>query len=124
MRKIAALTFGTLMGGFGRYYLSGIVYRLFGSGFPFGTLAVNLIGCFLIGFFFMWGEERSYFSPELRTLLMIGFCGAFTTFSTCMLETGELLRDGQVWQGIANIGVSVIGGFIVFRLGVLLGQVL
>lgn len=122
MGKIAALTVGTLAGGFARYYLAGFIYRIFGTHFPHGTLAVNLIGCFLIGFFASLSEDKFLMSPELRLLLMVGFCGAFTTFSTFMLETANLLKDGENFQAFFNIFLSVIFGFLVFKIGVFLAE--
>ena len=102
----------------------GVVYQKIGTDFPYGTLVVNLIGCFLVGFFDTIFQEKFLFSPMLRIFLMAGFCGAFTTFSTFMLETGNLIRDGETLRAFLNVILSVIIGFIVFRLGVLLGEII
>ena len=118
MSKWVALTIGTLLGGYGRYFLSGVAYRWFGTAFPFGTLAVNLIGCFFIGFLSVLAEEKSVLGPEARLCLMAGFCGAFTTFSTFMLETGGLVRDGQWLSVFLNIFLSVAAGFLAYQLGI------
>lgn len=122
--KILALALGSLAGGFGRYYLSGWIHRFAGTKFPYGTLIVNLLGCFLIGLFAALSERKFLLSPESRMLLMVGFCGAFTTFSTFMLETSGLLRDGEAWRALLNILVSVLAGFLVFRLGAWIGECL
>lgn len=124
MGKIVALTAGSLAGGFARYYLAGFIYRVFGTNFPHGTLAVNLIGCFLIGFFASLSEEKFLMGPEVRLLLMVGFCGAFTTFSTFMLETANLLKDGENLQALLNIFLSLILGFIVFKIGMFLAELI
>lgn len=124
MPKIAALGAGSLAGGFARYYLAGFIYRLLGTSFPYGTLVVNLIGCFLIGFLATLAEEKFLLEPNARLLLMVGFCGAFTTFSTFMLETANLMKDGQTFQAFLNLLASVILGFLVFRLGVFLGELI
>lgn len=122
--KISVLAIGTLAGGFARYYLAGFVYRVFGSSFPYGTLAVNLSGCLLIGIFASLADKKFLIGPNGRLLLMIGFCGAFTTFSTFMLETANLIKDGETWRAFWNVSLSVIAGFLVFRLGILLGELL
>lgn len=124
MSKWISLAIGSLAGGFARYALAGLAYRVLGAAFPYGTLAVNLSGCFLIGFFNSLAEQKFLLGPNARMLLMIGFCGAFTTFSTLILETSYLAKDGQVLQALANLGASVLLGFIAFHLGVLLGEVL
>lgn len=124
MAKIAALALGSLLGGFARYYLAGFIYRVFGALFPYGTLVVNLLGCFLIGFFSALAEEKLSLGPNARVLLMVGFCGAFTTFSTFMLETANLIRDGQTIFALLNVTASVALGFLVFRLGMLAAEIL
>lgn len=124
MAKILALALGSLAGGFARYYLAGFTYRIFGTGFPHGTLAVNLTGCFLIGFLSSLSEEKFLMSPEARLLLIVGFCGAFTTFSTFMLETANLLKDGENFQALLNVSLSVILGFLVFKTGVFLAELI
>lgn len=122
MGKVVALAAGTLVGGFARYYLAGFIYRVFGTQFPHGTLAVNLIGCFLIGFFSSLSEEKFLMGPEARLLWMVGFCGAFTTFSTFMLETTNLLKDGENLQALLNVFLSLVLGFLVFKIGVFLAE--
>ena len=95
-----------------------------GTDFPYGTLIVNLIACFLVGFFDTIFQQRFLFSPISRIFLMAGFCGAFSTFSTFMLETANLIRDGETLRAFLNVIISVIIGFIVFRLGVLLAEII
>jgi fluoride exporter len=124
MEKWFYLIGGGILGTLARYVLSGVIYQRIGTDFPYGTLLVNLIGCFLIGFFDTVFQEKFLFSPVLRIFLMAGFCGAFTTFSTFMLETGNLIRDGETLRAFFNVILSVIIGFIVFRLGVLLGEII
>lgn len=124
MTKILALAIGSLAGGFARYYLAGFVYKIFGTRFPIGTLAVNFAGCFLIGIFSSLAERKFLIGPESRLLLMAGFCGAFTTFSTFMLETSNLMKDGELGPALLNVALSVIAGFLIFRLGVFLGELI
>lgn len=122
MSKIVSLVIGSVAGGLSRYYLAGAIYRIFGSTFPYGTMAVNMIGCFLIGFLTALSEGKFALGPNARLLLMVGFCGAFTTFSAFMLETHNLIKDGEVTRAFLNILLSVAVGFILFRAGVALGE--
>jgi len=122
MIKLVYLAIGGLSGTFARYFLAGAVYELLGTRFPYGTLVVNLLGCFIIGALTTIAESKFLLSTNLRVLLMIGFCGAFTTFSTFIFETSSLIRDGETLRAFVNVIVSVIIGFVVFRLGVFLGD--
>ena len=80
---------GTLL----RYWLSGFVARRYGETFPVGTMVVNILGCLLAGAIFNLTEERFLMNPTLRTVILIGFLGGFTTFSSYGLQTFTLLRD-------------------------------
>jgi CrcB protein len=122
--KWFSLIFGGVAGTLARYFLSGVVYQFWGTNFPYGTFVVNLLGCFLIGLLAVVAEEKFLLGPNGRLLLMVGFCGAFTTFSTFMLETANLMKDGQTLQAFWNVMLSVMIGFLVFRLGVLVGEIL
>ena len=117
---IVAGALGTLS----RYALSGVAYEVFGSRFPYGTLIVNLLGCFLIGLLTSISETKFLLTPTVRVFLLIGFLGAFTTFSTFMLETANLIKDGQSWLAFWNVFFSFIVGFFIFRLGVLAGNMI
>ena len=122
MNRWVSLSAGSLVGGFSRYFLAGFIHQFFGSGFPYGTMIVNLAGCFLIGLFNCLAEEKFLLSPSLRLLLMTGFCGAFTTFSTFILETFQLMKGGEFLKASANVSMSVVIGFFVFYIGTLLGR--
>lgn len=124
MVKFALLAIGGITGTVVRYLLAGAIYGAMGTNFPYGTLAVNLLGCFIAGFLAAITESKFMLSPNLRLLLMIGFCGAFTTFSTFILETSNLIRGGETVRALVNIIFSVIIGFIVFRIGLFLGDIL
>ena len=124
MVTFVELIIGGAFGTLARYMLAGAVYRGFGTAFPYGTMVVNLLGCFIIGFLSTIAEQKFVLGSDVRTFLMIGFCGAFTTFSTFIFETNGLIRDGEVMRAFVNVLVSVIAGFILFRLGVLLGEVI
>lgn len=124
MTKWFNLAVGGIAGTLSRYLIAGVVYRFLGTDFPYGTLVVNLTGCFVIGFLASLSEEKFFLGPNARLLLMVGFCGAFTTFSTFMLENANLLKDGENLRVFFNIAASVVGGFLVFKLGVLLAEMI
>lgn len=90
-----------------RYYLSGWVYNLFGRSFPYGTLAVNITGAYLIGLVMELGLRSALLTPNLRIGLTIGFLGGFTTFSTFSYDTFRLLEDGELFIASQNILLSV-----------------
>src|ERR1700693_2480640 len=96
------LAAGSLAGGFARYFMAGAVHRALGTSFPYGTFLVNISGCFLIGLFDCLATERFALNPTARLLLMTGFCGAFTTFSTLILETSNLMKDGDFSRATLN----------------------
>ena len=124
MSKLIQLLVGGAIGTVARYALSVFTYRALGADFPYGTLVVNLTGCFIIGFLAAITEEKFLFGTNIRIFLMIGFCGAFTTFSTFILETANLMKDGETFRALLNVLISVIVGFIVFRIGVLAGELI
>ena len=124
MKNLLALITGSIAGGLARYYMSGAVFRITASRFPFGTLAVNLTGCFIIVFITALGAEKFSLSHSAKLLLVTGFCGAFTTFSAFILETDSLIRSGNVFWALLYILVSVCAGFLLFRLGVLAGEII
>ncbi|MFQ5353963.1 MAG: fluoride efflux transporter FluC [Thermodesulfobacteriota bacterium] len=105
-----------------RYLLSGFVQRISGAGFPWGTFAVNIIGAFLFGLVWSLSEERLLISGHTRLIVLGGFMGAFTTFSTFMFETGQLLRDAQWGLAAGNLMLQIVTGIIVLFLGLALGR--
>ncbi len=100
---------GAVIGASGRYLVAGWVSRLVPTAFPWGTLTVNLAGCFVIGL--AWGlGERALWPPAFRTFLFVGILGAFTTFSSFGLETMHLLRDGEVSRALGYVlGSNLVG---------------
>ncbi len=124
MERLLAVGLGGLGGTLCRYLLSGWVARRHGESFPAGTLVVNLTGCLLIGFLYHLLEERLLIDPILRTGILIGFLGAFTTFSSYGLQTFTLLRDGELlWSG-AYVLASNLGGLVLVWIGYMLARAL
>jgi CrcB protein len=101
-----------LVGTLARYGLQGVVQRASHGTFPYGTLAVNVLGCFAVGFIATWTLERTGASPLWRSALMVGFCGGFTTFSALAYETFELARAGDVGRGALNLTLHAVLGLI------------
>jgi CrcB protein len=95
-----------------RYWLQDLVQRLGGWTFPAGTLAVNALGSFLFGLIWALAEERLVIRPELRIILLAGFMGAFTTFSTFAFETGAFLRDSQWAMAAVNVAAQNVLGIL------------
>ncbi len=117
MKIILAIGTGSFIGGVLRYLISQFVQTKFLSTFPFGTLTVNIIGCFLIGLVFGL-TDRGNLTQEWRLFLATGLIGGFTTFSAFSNETVGLLRDGQLWYASAYILSSVIIGLLATFIGI------
>lgn len=98
---------GGFIGSVLRYWTSVNAYKIFGEKFPYGTFVVNVLGCLLIGFIAEISENRFLISSEVRTFLMIGFLGGYTTFSTFGYETFALLQDKDYLTALLNIILSV-----------------
>jgi len=101
---------GSALGGLARFGCSGVVARLIGETFPWGTLIVNIVGSFVIGFFAtLTGPDGRYLVGSVaRQFVMAGFCGGFTTFSSFSLQTLNLMNDGEWLRAGANICGSVL----------------
>lgn len=114
-----------LAGGIGalaRYSLAGIAQRVYGGELPVGTLVVNLLGCLLFGFVWSLAEERLVISGEARFLILTGFMGAFTTFSTFAFESSALLRDSQWFLATGNILLHNVVGILAVLAGMAVGR--
>lgn len=118
MLNILLVGIGGALGSIARYLTSGWVQAVTKSiDFPFGTLAVNLLGCFVIGFLAQLAEARGAFTSESRVFIFIGVLGGFTTFSSFGNETLNLARAGEIWNAFANLGANVVIGLVAVWLG-------
>lgn len=125
LTRIVLIGLGGAIGSVFRYLLSTSVHQFLKPSFPYGTLAVNALGCFLIGFVFVFLLERfNGQADSLRSLLMIGFLGGFTTFSSFSIETLNLIESGELLSGLLNVLISVVLCLSLTWVGVVLGRLL
>ncbi len=122
MTRLALLLAAGSIGTLARYLLSGWAQRLYGGELPVGTLAVNLVGCLGFGLIWAMAEDRMVISGETRFIILTGFMGAFTTFSSFAFETSALLRDAQWLWAVANIVAQNVLGIGAVILGMALGR--
>ena len=116
LKTILAVGSGSFLGGVGRYLVS-LAMKDISKGFPWATLAVNLLGCFLIGL--LWGvfDKNGTDGSNWALFLTVGFCGGFTTFSTFSKEAIIMLQTGHVWGFAAYVSMSVVVGVALVALG-------
>lgn len=119
MKTAATIALFCAGGGLTRYYLSGWIYSLLGKAFPYGTLAVNVIGAYLIGLVMEMGFRSTAIPDTLRIGLTVGFMGGLTTFSTFSYETFKLLEEGQFVFAFANVAISVMVCLLFTWLGII-----
>lgn len=122
MQKILLIGLAGACGALARYGLGGMVQRYSGATFPWGTLVVNILGSFLFGFIWSLVEQRLVISPEARIIILSGFLGAFTTFSSFMFETSSLMGEGQWLLAGLNIGGQILFGLTAMFLGLAAGR--
>ena len=123
MPRLLLVGLGGFLGTVLRYWLSGVIARRYGETFPWGTLAVNALGCFLAGLLFYLLFDRFLTSPTARSVIFIGLLGGFTTFSSYSMQTFALIRDGEVSLALLNILVSNTLCLFLVWLGYTLGKV-
>jgi fluoride exporter len=123
MKVILAIGAGSFIGGISRYLLSLFIQNRVFTTFPFGTLSVNILGCFLIGIVFGLAD-RGNMSQEWRLFLATGVLGGFTTFSAFSNETIGMMRDGQFWYASSYVIASVVLGLIATFIGIMIIKIL
>lgn len=123
MIDLLIISLGASFGANARYILSRLAAKILGPMFPYGTLIINVSGSFVVGFFMIWATERVLLDPRWRLLVVIGFCGAFTTFSSYAYETVSYFEQGQWALMLLNIAsnnilcfVATVGGMATARL--------
>jgi CrcB protein len=119
MKFILLVGAGGFVGSVARYLLSDAVQSKLLTSFPFGTMTVNLLGCFIIGIIYALSETANL-APEYRILIATGFCGGFTTFSSFSFESLTLLQDNQYLYAVLYAGFSLVLGLLAAFLGVIL----
>ncbi len=122
MSQFIFLAVAGALGTLCRYSLSGIAQRMTGSGFPYGTLLVNILGSILIGFIMQASLSSEVIPRSLKLVITVGFLGAFTTFSTFSYETVRYLEGGNWLPGIINITANIGLGVLATLSGILLGR--
>lgn len=120
MLNFLAISLGAIVGANSRYLLSRYAAKLLGPIFPYGTLLINVSGSFLVGLFLIWTTERVLIDPRWRLLVVIGFCGGFTTFSSYAFETMAYFEQGQ-WL---LMGINVVTNNILSLVAALAGMAL
>ncbi len=115
---------GGFIGAITRYVLAAWIGQKWGRTFPLGTFAINVSGSFIIGLLMTLLTERFTANPIWRLLLIVGFLGAYTTFSTFEYETGRLLKDGELFLAGLNVVLSVFLGFVALKTGEVIARIL
>lgn len=118
MLKVMMVAVGGGIGATTRYLVSTWAAEKFGTNFPYGTLIVNVVGCFIIGAFMTLTTERLIVSPYWRLLVTVGFVGGLTTFSSYSYETFKLLQDADIMMAMYNLVGNILIGFFATWLGI------
>ena len=122
MQKLLLIGLAGALGALARYSLGGLVQRFTGATFPWGTFVVNIIGAFLFGLIWSLVEQRLVISVETRVIILSGFLGAFTTFSSFMFETSSLIGEAQWGLALLNVGGQIVLGLAAMFLGLAAGR--
>lgn len=122
MSQVLSIAAGGAAGALMRFWVSNGVYLLVGRSFPYGTLVVNILGSLAMGLLYGLFIERMTVGPEVRGALLIGFLGAFTTFSTFSIETLNLIEQAEYLKAGLNMVLSVVACLIACWLGLLIGR--
>ena len=119
LKAVLSVAIGGSAGALARYYVSIWAAGRWGEGFPYGTLIVNVIGCFIIGCFMVMATERAWLSPYWRLLIATGFLGGLTTFSSFGYETLMLIEEANVSSALYNVMLNLAAGIAATWLGVM-----
>jgi CrcB protein len=122
--KLFIIGLGGFLGSVSRFLLSKVIQEQSNSNFPWGTMVINILGSFLLGVIFALSVKHSILNPTWRNFLAVGFCGAFTTFSTFSLDNFQLIVNQQIGYSLLYTIISVVLGFGFLYLGILLTRIL
>ena len=122
MTKLLWIALAGGAGTLSRYGLARVVQNAAGADFPYGTMVVNVLGCLCFGLIWGFFEQRLPLSDELRFIILAGFFGAFTTFSTFIFETSGLIRQAQWFYALFNVAGQTVAGLICVFLGLALAR--
>jgi len=121
--KLLLVIGGGSIGAVCRYGVNLLTARFFGSGFPWGTLVVNLVGCFLIGLSFGLADRLAWWTPAVRLFFVTGFLGALTTFSSFAVETVNTANGGSPYLASTNFLANNVGGLMLVLVGMWVAKV-
>ena len=119
-KDVLVISIGAIFGANARWIISRYLAKVIGPVFPYGTLVINIVGSFIVGFFMVWATERVLLDPRWRLLVVVGFCGALTTFSTVQVQLLQLLDAGRDGVAAGYVVASLAAGYA----GVLLATAL
>lgn len=122
LSNVVSIGLGGACGSLARYALSGVVQRVTGPEFPWGTAVVNITGCFIFGALWGLSMERMILGGEMRAALFIGFLGGLTTFSSLIFETGHFVRGMEMMMAVGNITLNVMVGLLAYFSGLVIGS--
>ena len=121
-QRLALLAAAGAAGTLARYGLAGLAQRMFASSFPWGTFVVNAVGCLVFGLVWALAEDRMLISGATRAIVLVGFMGAFTTFSTFAFETSQMLDDSQWLAAAGNLLLHNLAGIALVMCGIAIGK--
>ena len=124
MLDFLAISLGAIVGANARYFISRFTSRIYGPAFPYGTLFINVTGSFIVGFFMIWTTQRVIVDPRWRLLVVVGFCGGFTTFSSYAYESMAYVEQGQWGLMLTNVVANNLLCLIAALAGMSLAKVL
>lgn len=123
MKNYIAVFLGAGIGGSLRYWMSGFIFKILPILFPFGTLAINILGSMALGIIIFGLDEKGMISPLVKLFLGVGLCGGFTTFSTFSFETFNLVKDSEFYLAGLNVFLNVAVSFLGVYLGYLIARI-
>lgn len=124
MDKYLYMAVGAILGAYCRYWVGAWANARWGTDFVYGTLLINLIGSFVLGFFLTMNLERNLFTPNARFLVAVGWCASFTTYSTFSWDTFRYIQQGNLSLAFLNMGATLLGCLVATWAGVVAGRLI